>query len=78
MLTEAQKRASITPHDVAEAMGVSLPVAYAIVNRADFPKIRFGRRIIISRAAFEKWFEETATRGDVDLKTDSPRAAYGR
>jgi excisionase family DNA binding protein len=46
--------------DVAEIMGVCLEKAYDITRRNDFPAIRDGRRIIIPRDAFFKWFNETA------------------
>jgi excisionase family DNA binding protein len=49
--------------DVAEIMGVCLEKAYDITRRNDFPAIRDGRRIIIPRDAFFKWFNETALRG---------------
>ena len=72
MLTADQKRASINVPDVAEALGVCLPVAYNIVNRDDFPKIRYGRKIIVPRTAFEAWLNDTATRG-IDLKASCGR-----
>lgn len=44
--------------DVAEVMGISLPMAYDMVNREDFPKMRIGakrQRIVIPRDRFLKW-----------------------
>lgn len=68
MLTEKQKNACMTVTDLASALGVSKPIAYDIANRADFPAIRYGRRIIIPCAAFDTWLSETAAKGNIDLK----------
>lgn len=62
-----EKRFCITVKDVAEAFGISLPTAYNIVNREDFPKIRYGRKIIVPREAFEKWMADLSAK-NIDLK----------
>ena len=67
-VSETQKHACMTVTEVAEELGVSRPVAYAIANRSDFPAIRFGRRLIVPRDSFGRWLEEAA-KGGVDLKT---------
>lgn len=41
--------------EVQEALGVGRNTVYELVNRADFPKIRVGRKIIIPCEAFERW-----------------------
>lgn len=41
--------------DVAQMLGCSLPVARAIMYRADFPLIRVGKALKVSKPAFEEW-----------------------
>jgi predicted DNA-binding transcriptional regulator AlpA len=38
-------------------LGISKNKAYEVVNRYDFPKIRVGRRIIISKKHFLEWMD---------------------
>ena len=45
-------------NDLCPLLGISRPVAYELVHRADFPVIRVGRRILISKAALESWLEK--------------------
>ena len=44
--------------DLCGLLGVSRPVAYSLANRADFPVVRIGRRLIIPRSGLEKWLEK--------------------
>lgn len=41
--------------DVAKMLGCSPPVARAIMYRADFPLIRVGKALKVSKPAFEEW-----------------------
>lgn len=43
--------------DVAAVMGICLPSAYELANRADFPAIRVagGKRIVVPRDRFLMW-----------------------
>lgn len=43
---------------VAEIMDLSMMNARELVEQPDFPKHRSGRRVIIPRDAFFKWFNE--------------------
>lgn len=43
--------------DLQQALGIGRAHAYELVNRADFPVIRLGRKILIPRDAFLKWLE---------------------
>lgn len=47
----------LTVREVAEILGISLPLAYQLFKRKDFPSLRIGERnqIKVSRAAFERW-----------------------
>ena len=44
--------------DVAKMLGCSLPVARAIMYRADFPLLRVGKALKVSKPAFEKWVSQ--------------------
>ena len=48
----------MTTVDVAKALGCSLPTARAIMRRRDFPLIREGKNMKVSRDAFLKWSKE--------------------
>ena len=62
-MESGESKMCMTVPEVAEAMGISRPTAYTLANRADFPAIRLGKRIVIPRDAFESWLRETATQG---------------
>lgn len=55
-----RKDLGMSVNDAAEAIGVSRPTMYQLIERTDFPKIRVGRRIIIPRRSFEEWLEKEA------------------
>lgn len=41
--------------DVAKMLGCSPPVARAIMHRADFPLVKVGKALKVSKHAFEEW-----------------------
>ena len=41
--------------DVAKMLGCSPPVARAIMYRADFPLLKVGKSLKVSKPAFEEW-----------------------
>lgn len=43
--------------EMRKLTGFSRPMAYQVVNREDFPKIRIGRRIMVPAKQLEKWVE---------------------
>lgn len=43
--------------DLQQALGIGRRHAYELVNRADFPAIRLGKRILVPRDAFLRWLE---------------------
>ena len=45
------------PRELSKILGISKNKAYEVVNRYDFPKIRVGRRIIISKKHFLEWMD---------------------
>ena len=44
--------------DISKILGISRATAYELVSREDFPKIKTGRLIKISKRAFFKWLEQ--------------------
>lgn len=50
----------MTPKEVSEALGISDNHTYTMLAQGVIPSIRLGRRIVIPRAAFEKWLESAA------------------
>lgn len=44
--------------DVALCLGCSIPTAREIMNRHDFPLIKAGKNLKVSKTAFEKWAED--------------------
>ena len=60
----AAKRAAadvLTPEDVAARLGIGRNQAYEAIQRGDIPALRFGRRWLVPRAAFERLLAETST-----------------
>ena len=52
------KRLCITVPEAAEMLGISKNFAYQLVREGKLPSIRFGKRILIPRAALEKILEK--------------------
>lgn len=55
----------LSVREVADAMGISRPLAYRLVRRPDFPAFSLGRRLIVPRAQFEIWLADQARKGAV-------------
>jgi len=52
------KKLTITVEDAAKALGVNRNTAYTAIREGQIPTIRIGRRILISKVAFDRWLEE--------------------
>ena len=52
------ERMTLTVSDLQHALGIGRNQAYDLVNRADFPKIRVGRKILIPRDALIRWLDK--------------------
>ena len=63
-----ENKLCMTVPEVAQALGISKPTAYNLANRADFPAIRLGKRIIVPRAPFEKWVSDVVANGRCDIE----------
>lgn len=61
-------KATMTVKELAEQLGISIPKAYEIANRPDFPSIKIGTRTIIPVEQFKEWLkkESKAKEGDSD------------
>ena len=46
--------------ETAKILGISLPTAYALTHRADFPAFHIGRRALVDRAGLEQWISAQA------------------
>lgn len=59
--------ASFGPETLAKFLRISRTQAYKIVNEKDFPKIRVGRKIIISKSHFRVWLDK-----QIDVEYTNP------
>lgn len=46
--------------EVAATLGISLPTFYELSNRADFPCVRIGRRVIVPVDSLRAWLAKEA------------------
>ena len=59
------EKLTLSVRDIQEALGIGRNAAYCLANRADFPAIRLGNKLIIPRDAFMRWLEaQTADKLD--------------
>lgn len=49
--------------EAAAALGISLPTFYELSNRADFPCIRVGRRVLVPVDSLKKWLAKESNKG---------------
>lgn len=45
----------LTPHDVAKLLGISRNKAYELFRRSDFPVLKLGKLMKVTREALEQW-----------------------
>ena len=48
-------RTTIGVSEISERLGICEETVYAMLKDGAIPNIRYGRRFIISRAAYERW-----------------------
>jgi len=46
-----------TIHEVAKLLGINPLAAYNLAKRQDFPAVRIGKRIVVPKAALQRWLE---------------------
>ena len=56
--------------EVSEVLGVSRPVVYQLLKRADFPSFKIGKRTLVSREALQKWVENETVRRQESMEND--------
>jgi excisionase family DNA binding protein len=52
-----------TVPEVAAKLGLSRNACYEAIGRGEIPSLRFGRRVVIPRAAFERMLDAGASKG---------------
>lgn len=57
MIDNKEDMVFLNTKDVASILGCSLPTARRIMQRRDFPLIRVGKNMKVSKAALIKWSE---------------------
>ena len=50
---------------VGKVLGVSSTTAYELLHQKDFPSIRVGSRLIVSKEKFREWVDKQSERGKV-------------
>ena len=48
---------TLNASQIASILGISKSCAYTLLHREDFPTVRIGRRMIVSKTKFERWLE---------------------
>ena len=48
---------------VAELLGVSISKCYDLMNETDFPALRMGSRVVVSKDKFRQWVEQRSGGG---------------
>lgn len=56
-------RQTYSAPEVAAYLGISRTGAYNLMQAVDFPSFRIGGRIMVTKAAFERWLEEQQRKG---------------
>lgn len=52
-----------TVKEFAARMQISMPTAYAMVNKEGFPKVYAGKKILVIKSELKHWLEEQARGG---------------
>jgi excisionase family DNA binding protein len=55
MAAKFGSRTTITVPEISERLGICEDLIYGLLRSKAIPNIRYGRKYIVSRAAFEHW-----------------------
>ena len=55
------EKATLSVHELAALLGISLPKAYELVKQPGFPVLKIGTRILIPVDAFKAWLISNAS-----------------
>ena len=50
---------------IGKVLGVSTTTAYELLHQKDFPSMRVGSRLIVSKEKFREWVDKQSERGKV-------------
>lgn len=50
--------------ELAEILGISVSGAYDLFHREDFPTLRIGRRLLVTKDNFEQWLTTQSSPAD--------------
>lgn len=53
-----EEKLTMSVHEAARELGICLRYVYQLCHREDFPAIRFGRNIRISREGLREWVRD--------------------
>jgi excisionase family DNA binding protein len=59
-------RATVTVEEFADMVGISRFSAYRELRDGNVPHLRIGKRIVIPKAALNRWLENCGAKGDVE------------
>ena len=54
----------ITPHELAETLGISLPFCYKLIRTKGFPSFRVGKKWLISTDRLMEWIANQTNEAD--------------
>ncbi len=54
------EKTTMSVQELSLYTGISLPKAYELTHRPDFPSFRIGTRILIPKEAFNEWLKKEA------------------
>lgn len=68
-------RQTLSAPEVAEFLGISRSGAYNLLHATDFPSLRVGGRILVTKQAFERWLlaQESKGAGGSQVSTNDER-----
>lgn len=58
------EKLTLTVSDIQQALCIGKNQAYSLCNRADFPSIRIGRKLIVPRDAFIRWLDKQTEKAE--------------
>lgn len=64
--------------DVSNYLGLSPSGGNNLMHAVDFPSFRVGNRLLVTKAAFEKWLEETQEKAMEERKAAVYNGPWGR
>lgn len=61
-MSENVEKLALSVPETAKILGVSVPTAYELTRREDFPAFRIGRRTLVDRAGLQRWVSAQTVR----------------